>query len=356
MPPVNPRSCTDFRPSPGLANPRVSVVLPVYNAGKALRAAVQSIVDQTEPDWELVVVDDGSTDSSPRIVAEFAKRDSRVRVLKRAHEGIVSALNAGVQACRGPLVARMDADDVSLPERLSVQAGLLDSHPEIGLAGCRVRYGGDREAQAGYAAHVDWANSLVGPEEIAAARFIESPFPHPSVMFRRSVWERFGTYADGPFPEDYQLWLRWMDRGVRMAKADRELLVWNDPPQRLSRTDPRYSPDAFYACKARYLASWLAAHNPRHPDVVVWGAGRVTRKRAENLTDHGIRIEAYVDISPRAIGQTVHGRPVLAPDELPPPDECFVVPFVANRGARELIRARLQHAGFCELRNFIFAA
>ncbi len=343
-------------PQQPIPSPRVAVVLPAFNAAATLPDTLRSLAAQTLADWELVAVDDGSTDGTWDILAAAA-RDPRVRPLRHAaNRGIVAALDTALAAVAAPLVARLDADDTCLPERLARQAAFLDAHPETGLVGCRVAFGGDREAQAGYAAHVDWLNTLVEADDIRLNRFVESPFAHPSVMFRRELVDRFGGYRDGPFPEDYELWLRWLDAGVRMAKVPETLVVWNDPPGRLSRTDSRYSPLAFYATKAEYLARWLARHNPRHPDIVLWGAGHESRKRAEFLVGHGVRITHYVDIDPRKIGQRIHDRPVLGPGQLPPPGTAFVVSYVGNRGAREEIRQRLDAKGYREGRHFILGA
>src|SRR6185436_16591977 len=104
----------------------------------------------------------------------------------------------------------------------------------IGLVGCLVEFGGDRSASEGYALHVDWINALTTPDEIALNRFVESPLAHPSVMFRRELVEKHGGYRAGDFPEDYELWLRWMEAGARMGKVPRVLLTWQDGPGRLS--------------------------------------------------------------------------------------------------------------------------
>src|SRR2546425_6870649 len=102
-------------------------------------------------------------------------------------------------------------------------------------------------------------------------------------MFRRELLNKHGGYREGDFPEDYELWLRWLDAGVTMAKVPRVLLTWNDAPERLSRTDRRYDVEAFYRCKAFYLARWLKRHVDASRPLLVWGAGRPTRKRAEHL-------------------------------------------------------------------------
>ena len=340
-----------------MANPDISVVLPVFNAEDSVAAAVHSIRHQTDADFELVLVDDGSTDGTPDILRQQAAEDDRLRLLTRPGRlGIVSALNTGLHAARGRFVARMDADDLAHPDRLRSQRLFLDDHPDTGLVGCQVAFGGDAHRQAGYAAYVEWTNALLDHEAIALNRFVESPFAHPSVMFRRELITTFGGYRDGPFPEDYELWLRWLEAGVRMAKIPEVLLTWNDPAQRLSRTHSRYSPRAFYECKAGYLGTWLEAHNPHHPDVIVWGAGRETRRRAEMLCAHGVCIRAYVDIDPRKLGQTIHRRPVLDEKDLPSPADCFVLPYVGSRGARDDIRQRLAARGFREGVSFICAA
>jgi len=203
---------------------------------------------------------------------------------------------------------------------------------------------------------VDWTNTLLSHDEISLNRFIESPLAHPSVMFRRSCVDEHGGYRQGPLPEDYELWLRWLGMGVRMEKLPETLLEWSDSPERLSRTDSRYAIKAFYQCKMEHLAQWLSINNPHHPDIIVWGAGRVTRKRAEGLLPYGIKIAAYLDMDPKKIGKIFQGRRVGGADDLPDVKGSFVVPFVGSRGARDHIRARLADKGFTEGRDFICAA
>lgn len=328
---------------------KVSVVMPVYNAEATVLQSLESLRAQRFQSLEIIAVNDGSTDGT----LEILRNQPDIKLLDHSHRGIVPALNDGLAAANGEYIARMDADDLCLPGRIEKQAAFLDAFPEIGIVSCRVRFGGDREKQAGYAAHVDWINELIEPDDIALNRFVESPFAHPSVMFRRELVEHYGAYRDGPFPEDYELWLRWMSNGVKAGKVDEELLTWNDPPDRLSRTDPRYDIDAFYETKAKYLFQWLEQNNPHHPEVIVWGAGRVTRKRTAILERYGLRITDYVDIKSRQLNC---GTPVILPDAIPAPGTCFVLPMVGKRGAREQIRAVLRQRGFTEGVDCIFAA
>lgn len=334
----------------------VSVVMPVRNAIETLARAIGSIQNQTFQPWELIAVDDGSDDGSYALLQRLSRFEPRLRIAKNSASGIVSALNTGIGMARGRYIARMDADDYCLPARLAAQVEFLDSHPEVGLVGSLVRFGGDRRISAGFAVYVDWLNTLTSHDQISLNRFVESPFAHPSVMFRHELVDKFGGYKQGDFPEDYELWLRWLEMGVRMTKVSQELLIWHDSPDRLSRLDPRYRPEAFYKCKAEYLARWLTRHVEQTRKILIWGAGRETRRRAEYVTRHGVKIHGYIDIDRKKQGRSYQGRNVIGPEALPAPEEVFVLGYVSKRGARELIRARLARAGYVEGRDFLMAA
>lgn len=335
--------------------PLVSVVMPARNAAATVARAVASVQGQTFRDWELVALDDGSKDATRFILIEMAQLDPRIRVL-RTKAGIAGAINAGMAAATGEFVARMDADDECAPERLEKQVAFLQANPGIGVVGSRVEFGGDRVTAEGYARHVDWVNSLLTPEEIYLNRFIESPFAHPSVMFRRSLVHDLGGYRDGEFPEDYELWLRWMDANVKMAKLPDTLVTWHDLPERASRTDPRYAPEAFYALKAHWLAEWLTREFEGARDIWVWGAGRTTRQRAAHLEQKGVKIAGYIDVDAKKTGKKVGGVPVVSPEALPPKENSFVLGYVGVRGAREIDREILVKSGRVEGRDFLMCA
>jgi len=182
--------------------------MPVRNGERFVEQAARSILEQTFTDLELVIVDDGSTDSTPALLAAIGAQDERVVVLRvRRHEGIVHALNEGCRAARGRYLARMDADDVSLPRRIELQVELLDTAPELGIVGGRMTCT-DLDGS------VSWP-ALYPPDDAAIRKMLPTgnPFGHPTVTMRREAFESCGGYRDVcRHAEDYELWVRLLDR------------------------------------------------------------------------------------------------------------------------------------------------
>lgn len=339
--------------------PRISVLLPVYNAAATVRRAVASLSAQSFADFEIVAVDDGSTDGSLGRLRALAEEEPRLRVLALpANGGIVAALSAGVAEAGAPLIARMDADDVAHPRRFEAQLALLEADPGLALVATRARHApaGEPAASEGLARYVEWQNALLSPEAIALARFVESPVIHPTILARREAFERWGGYAAGPFPEDYDLWLRWLGAGARFAKVPEALLDWHDSGTRLTRTHPAYAPEAFDALKARHLAPLLRAVQEAGRPLLAWGTGKTSRRKIRALAQEGVRFDGYLDIDPALAGRLAYGVPIRHPDGLTGPREGFVVALVSVRGAGELIRGWLTAKGFTEGEDFLLAA
>lgn len=337
--------------------PRISVLLPCFNAAQTLPEAIASLEAQTLTSYEVIAVDDGSTDSTPDILGDWARRDQRVKILARQHAGIINSLNTGLAACQAPYVARMDADDRCHPERLRLQAQYLDEHPEVALVSCLVQGFPQGQVAEGFSIYMDWQNSLISDADIRREFFIESPFPHPSVMFRKEIVIRLGGYQEHGWAEDYDLWLRLYLAGERFGKIPQVLLEWRESPQRLTRTDSRYSLENFLRLKAHALAQGPLLGRD---SVFIWGAGMMGRRLGKQLQHLGAPLRAFIDIDPQKIGHTRRGLPVLAPDELPgwwqkAPDPILLA-AVGARGAKPLIRQRLVELDLTEGVDWLFCA
>jgi len=241
----------------------------------------------------------------------------------------------------------MDGDDISHPRRLELQARELEGRPGIGVVSCLVRHFPRRRVAEGFRIYEGWLNSMTTPAAIARERFVESPVAHPSVMVRRELLDRAGGYRDFDGPEDYDLWLRLMERGVEIAKVERTLYFWREHGERLTRVDGRYSTDNFLRCKARYLLSGPLAGSRR---VVMRGAGQTGRRLSRHLLREGAPLACFVDIDPEKIGRTLRGLPIVGVEDLPAMlgAGTVVLAAVASRGARELIRRQLDDLGLVE--------
>ena len=268
--------------------------------------------------------------------------------------GIVNALNTGISESVGEFIARMDSDDISYPERLIKQYDFMIANPDVGLVSSKVEFSGYGSLSEGYKKYVDSLNSLISFEDIFFNQFVESPVAHPTVMFRRELVDKYGFYKNGDFPEDYELWLRFLSNGVRFEKIPEVLLNWHDYSGRLSRSDKRYSIENFFRCKSVYLCEWLKKNNRLYPEIVVWGAGRKSRKYSRFLEELGIRIKYYIDVDPAKCKNS--NDKVIFYKNLKAKEDIFIVPFVLNRGASNQIRSYLLDLGFLEGKNFIMAA
>ena len=206
--------------------PAVSVLMGVWNGAPQVGEAAESILSQTMTDLELIVVDDDSTDATPAILGSF--HDPRLQVLRRARGGLTSALNAALRLARAPLLARLDADDVALPERLERQLAFLSAHPEIGLCGTAAR---EVDASGRAVAVVRPPADDAG---IRRALIRRNPFVHSSVVMRRAAVEQAGGYDEAfPVAQDYDLWMR-MSRVTRMANLSEPLVVRRLRPGRVT--------------------------------------------------------------------------------------------------------------------------
>lgn len=323
--------------------------MPCFNVADTIDEAMESLVNQTMSDIEILAVDDGSSDDTGTLLAAWQKRDGRIRVVPLAHAGIIVALNEGLRFCRAPLIARMDADDRCHPERLEKQAAFLESHEEIAVVGCLVEHFPSDKSREGFRIYTEWLNNLVTVDSIANAIFIESPLAHPSVMMRRAWIDRVDGYQEYGWPEDYDLWLRMYLDGASFAKVPEVLFYWRDHPERLTRTDSRYSVENFLRAKARYLCQGPLAGRDA---VIVWGAGQMGRRLSKHLLRDGAALVAFVDIDPRKIGRKRRNRPIIAPEDLPvcmaQYENPVVLAAVGSRGARALIRDQLTRMGFIE--------
>ena len=335
------------------AVPPLSVLLPVRNGAPFLGEALTSLERQTFSDFQLLAVDDGSTDGTGEILREVAARDHRIKVLIQEPKGIVAALELARSRARSPFLARMDADDVALPERFQRQMERMAQDRRIVACGTGISYFPRDSVREGARRYERWINGLTTHEAMERDLFVECPIPHPTLILRADAMEVAGGYRDLAWPEDYDLIFRLWEGGGRFAKVPERLLRWRESTGRLSRTHSAYAEERFRRCKVHFL---LRSHLYRGRGVVVWGAGPVGKAFARELLRQGGTLVAFVDLDPRKVGQSVYGVPVIPPEEVGRFRDSFCVAAVGQVGARQEIREALKGGGWRELVDFAAVA
>ena len=204
-----------------MADPLVSILLPVYNSQRYLRPAVSSMLAQSFSDWELICINDGSSDDSPSILEEFAASEPRLRVVHQENQGLVESLNRGAALARGALICRMDADDIAMPERMALQVRFLREHPEhVAVGGAILKIDADSDplgVDRLPAEHADIERALLSRK---------TGLFHPTTMMRSSALSAVGGYRRAyEWVEDHDLWLRLAQRG-RLGNLQRVVLCY----------------------------------------------------------------------------------------------------------------------------------
>lgn len=231
---------------------KLSVLMPVYNAEIYLAEAIKSVLTQTYHDFEVVIVDDGSTDSSPDILERFSKSDPRIHVIRQKNKGIVAALNKGLQQCHGAYIARMDADDICFPSRFEEQITYLDNHPDCVMVGGEAQIiNGDGVIISSETGEVGRRHAFTNMRRFPP-KVVDSI--HPLIMMRSKALRAIDGYR-GNFPhaEDYDLFIRLSSQGT-LTNPDILMLKYRVHETSLSQKNMREQ--EYSAAMSEITAMW----------------------------------------------------------------------------------------------------
>ncbi len=317
--------------------PIVSVLVPVRNAAPWLEASLASLARQTLADHEVILVNDGSTDDSGRMLDAAAARDSRLVVRHTPARGLPAALNLALSLARAPWIARHDADDVSHRHRLALQLTELQAHPELDVLGAGVRLFPASACGVGMRRWIAWHNTLLTHEQITSELLIDSSLTHGTAVFRRSTLERVGGWQERGWAEDLDLWIRLATAGARFGKLARVLYGWRQHPGSSTRTDNRYSHENFLNLKVSALDSGLLRDGRR---ATLVGVGQSLERWRRAL---GPRVATC--------HETRHPHELVVPGLETPVVLALMAPI-----ARERWRRHLTQGGLTESADFIFVA
>lgn len=316
-----------------MSNPLISVLMPVHAFTPFTTAAVSSVLAQSHCNLELVIVGKEDIDD---LLAKLPK-DNRIRGFAREAPGVIGASNTGLKQCTGEYIARMDSDDLCHPDRLTVQLEFAQSLDKLTLIGSRVEIFSDEHVIGdGNRRYEQWLNSLTMPEEIKLASFIELALPNPSLFAHKDFWTKMHGYRERGWPEDYDLILRTWLAGIPMAKPEGTLLRWREHPNRLTRTDQRYSRQAFIQAKAWALtqkAAKLGLHAGRR--VWICGTGRNARYWHDALIENDVTVAGFVELDSAKEKRQKRHLPVITYTQLEQQrTNELIVTAVSNPSAR----------------------
>jgi len=214
-------------------SPVISVLLPVYNAERYVAEAISSILTQTFTDFELIIINDGSTDNSGNVIKQF--KDQRIILVEQNNQGLATSLNNGLKIAKGRYIARQDNDDVSAPDRFQKQVEYLEKHPGIGLLGTAALIVDENNKETGR-----FHQHPLSSHELKYFLLFDNPFVHSSVMIRRTVMQQVGTYYTGKqYFEDYNLWSA-IARVSGVANLPDKLVRYREVSQGMSKTTEDY--------------------------------------------------------------------------------------------------------------------
>ena len=308
----------------------ISILIPFKNTESYLVECLDSIANQTYTNWELLIVDDSSSDSSDKIVQDYADKDARIHLLSNNGAGIIDALRTGYKQAKGTFVTRMDSDDVMALNKLERMQESLVSHGEGHLALGNVRYFSKAGIGNGYKRYEIWLNGLTSKGTNFEEIYKECVIPSPCWMVFKSDFDRCGAFTPNTYPEDYDLAFRFYKQGLKCIPSNEVLHHWRDYAVRTSRVDAHYAENSFLELKVNYFLE--LSHN-KEKKIIVWGAGAKGKKVAQLLIEKKTAFEWVCD-NPKKIGKDIYNQTLKSFEYLSTIENYQSIITVANHEAQ----------------------
>lgn len=319
----------------------ISVLMPVKNATPYLEECLESILDQSEEHWELIAIDDHSTDHSLQILKAYAERESRIRVEVNNGNGIIPALQLAYQLSSGELIHRMDADDRMPSEKLSCLKNILINHGRGVVATGKIKYFSDLGISDGYAKYENWLNHLSEKDCHWQEIYKECVIASPAWMLWRSDFEHCGAFNNHIYPEDYDLVFRIYKSNFKVIASSQIVHLWRDHPQRTSRNHPHYQQNAFFEIKLHYF---LQLDYQKNRELILWGAGKKGKLMAKLLQKEQLTF-LWVSNNPNKYGQKIYEQLMHSYEEILTDQAVQIIITVAQRNAKAEILSFLKEKG-----------
>ncbi|NER16500.1 glycosyltransferase family 2 protein [Spongiivirga citrea] len=314
---------------------KVSILTPFKNTDQFIEDCIQSVINQSYTNWELILVNDHSTDNSVAVCKRLASRDKRIQVVNNIGNGIIEALRYALSLSTGDFITRMDSDDIMHQEKLNFMANDLEKHGKGHVALGLVKYFSEAGISDGYDRYEKWLNKLTEAGSNYSEIYKECSIASPCWMLYKSDLLACDAFNPNDYPEDYDLTFRFYKHQFKCIASRNLLHYWRDYPTRTSRTHEHYAQNYFLDIKLKYF---LELDYQQSKNLVVWGAGFKGKTIAKKLIDRSIPFNWICD-NPKKIGKSIYGQEMLPFQHLEQLENPQSIVTVANEQAQQEITA-----------------
>ncbi|MGB5172482.1 MAG: glycosyltransferase [Eudoraea sp.] len=333
-----------------MKEPLISILIPFKNTASYLVACLDSILRQSYTNWEILAVDDHSSDNSRAILSNYTYSDSRIHLETNMGSGIIWALRTALEMSKGTMITRMDSDDIMLPDKLYCLAKplALQGRGHIAISG--VKYFSEFGISNGYERYENWLNTLTAKGTNYSELYKECVVPSPAWLVYREDLDASGSFDGDQYPEDYDLTFRFYKLGLKIIPCNVKLHLWRDYPTRTSRTSEHYAQNYFLDLKLHYF---LAMHYNINRPLCLWGAGQKGKKLAKELLLRNIDFFWLCD-NPKKIGKKIYDIPLEHYEKLKQINKPQSIITVANDNSQKEIKSFLSSLESKSMLDYFF--
>jgi glycosyltransferase involved in cell wall biosynthesis len=331
--------------------PLVSIIMAAKDTEPYIRACLESIVAQTYQNWELIAVNDHSSDKTPVILDEFASRDSRIRVFHSNRPKLIPTLQVGYTQVKGSLINRMDSDDKMPDYKLQLMVSTWQKHGKGHIVAGGTRHFVDEgKVGDGFIRYEEWLNEVAKNNTHYEEIYRECVIPSHCWLLHKEDFDRVGGFEPEVYPEDYDLCFRFYEKGMKVIGLDAILHYWRDRSNRISRTWEEYKDNRYFDLKLRYFYKLDREH--QRP-IVLWGAGRNGKDLAQKLLTYEQDLFWVCD-NERKIGKDIYGVRLRPYSEIRHLEKPQIIIAVASPTGKKEIQKQLDAGKKLPVRDYWF--
>lgn len=330
--------------------PLISILIPFKNTSEFLPECLDSIFQQTYNHWELLIIDDHSSDNSYDLVNEYSQKDTRIKLIKNSGSGIIKALRLAFEMSSGTYITRMDSDDIMHPEKLELMLKDLQAYGKNHIALGQVKYFSKSGIGDGYAKYESWLNALTSEGKNYTEIYKECVIPSPSWMIHREDLINCGAFDSDRYPEDYDLTFRFYKNNIKCIPSNKLLHYWRDYSSRASRTDSNYAENHFIDLKLHYFLE--LNYNDSRP-LVIWGAGQKGKTIAKLFQKNKIKFIWICDNN-KKIGKHIYDVELFHFEHLKTLDNPQSIITVANSREQQIIKSFFKSVNMQPMKDYFF--